>query len=131
MALTIVAVGAYVAALLLWDDIAARFLPNRYREASELLMILLPGTLAGMVTAPLALPFVLFVKKRLIFTMDLWLLPFLLILYYFLIDTRGALGAAIVVTTGHLLRSLLVLFVAWRLSRRDNPLQLRSERDIA
>ncbi len=131
MVLTIVAVGAYVAALLLWDDIATHFLPSRYREASELLMILLPGTLAGMVTAPLALPFVLFVKKRLIFMMDLWLLPFLLILYYFLIDTHGALGAAIVVTTSHLLRSLLVLSVAWRLSRRDNPLQLRSETDIA
>ena len=62
-ALLAAAVPAYAVALSLWDAVAPAVLPPEFLLAARIALILLPGTLAALVTVPLALPVVMFWRK--------------------------------------------------------------------
>lgn len=116
------AVVLYLVAWLFWEPVSALLLPDAYRPSGEILLILLPGALAGMATFPLALVFVLFVNKKLLFYMDLASFPILVGCYLLVLPEYGAKGAAWIATGFHLLRTLVVQFIGWRWSRRPDPL---------
>lgn len=117
------AVLAYLLAFVSWPVIADLLLPEAYRVSGDILLILLPGTLAGMVSFPLALAFVMFANKKLLLYMDLASFPFLVACYLLVLPKYGSVGAAWIATSFHLARTLIVQAIAWRWSRRPNPLK--------
>lgn len=106
----------------LWEPLSGLLLPPQYQRSAEVLLILLPGSLAGMTTFPLALAFVLFAHKKLLFYLDLASLPFLVACYVWLLPDYGAIGAAWIASTFHVVRSIIVQLLAFVWSRRHDPL---------
>ena len=102
--------SAYPALVLLGDFL----LPASFKASSEILMILLIGALASMVTFPLTLSFVMFIRPRFLFYMDLVALPVTLGLYFYFIPEHGAVGAAWVTAMTRLVKAGVVQVLAWR-----------------
>lgn len=113
------AVIGYFIVVQMWDWVVPALLPTAYVASGKILFILLPATLAAMATVPLALGFVLFVNKRLLFLVDCAVFPSLLVAYSVVIPRYGDVGAAWITCGSFFLRSGLVQFFAWRWAR--NP----------
>jgi len=114
VALLVAGLVGYGLALVIWADTMPMVLPPRHLPAAQIALILLPGTLAAMITVPLALPIVMLWRKTMILRMDCIVAPVLLIAYAIVIPRHGASGAAWVTCAGCLVRSAIVQFVAWR-----------------
>ena len=107
----LVALAAFAA---LWPSLAHVLLPARYLQSSATIQALIPGALAGMVTFPLTLSFVMFIRPRFLFTVDCIAFPVLLPLYFFAIHRFGAPGAAWVTTGAALTRASIAQTMAWK-----------------
>lgn len=101
----------------------ANLLPPAYAGTGPLLLLLLAGTLAGMVTTPLALPLVLLARRDFLLKVDCIAAPLAAMAYLLAIPAHGAIGAAMVAATTHLVRSGAVHLMAWRLAGRPHDLR--------
>lgn len=117
------ALAIYAAAFVVAEPLLLRFAPPAYAGLAPLLLILLGGTLAGMLTTPLALPLVLLTRKDFLLKTDLVVAPLALLAYWTAIPAFGAMGAATVATAVHVLRSAAVHAMAWRLSAHVHDLR--------
>ena len=126
VSLSVLAAVIALVALALWSDLASLVLPSRYTTSAAITFILLPASLAAMITMPLALPTVMFWRKRLLFQFDCLLLPVLLILYAKVIPAFGEIGAAWVSCAASLTRSAMVQAWAWWCTHREQGLSVEA-----
>jgi O-antigen/teichoic acid export membrane protein len=108
-------ISAYPIITLLGDFL----LPPSFNASAEILMVLLIGTLASMITFPLTLSFVMFIRPKFILYMDLVALPITLGLYFYFISKHGAIGAAWVTAITRLIKAGIVQVVAWRWAKTN------------
>ncbi len=119
----------FVVAFIVVQMGAATVLPSQYATSATAFLILLPGALAALATFPVTLAFVMFVRPRFIFSMDLFSVPVLVLLYAYAIPRYGALGAACVTSSGRLIKSMITQVAAWRWSGRLTGVTL--DREVA
>lgn len=112
----------YLLAVLSAETIAPYVLPTAFAPSAKLFLILLPGALAGLVTFPLTIAFLMFVRPKFLFTMDCLAAPVIIGLYLYAIQHHGALGAAWVTSASRCLRAAVAQVVAWRWARRTAEL---------
>lgn len=97
----------------------ALIFPPAFLASTEVFLILLPGTLAGMIAFPLVIPFLMFARPRAIFMLDLLTLPLVAALYGWLIASHGAVGAAWAATATRLTKVAVMHMLAWQALRRS------------
>lgn len=112
------AVALYFGFLFGEDLLEVYLFPESFALSSDVVLILLPGALASMVTFPLTLPFLLFIRPKYFVTLDALTLPFITIAYYVVIERYGVLGAAWVTSSSRFAKLLFTQIVAWRLASR-------------
>ncbi|MFO1039735.1 MAG: hypothetical protein U1E45_23075 [Geminicoccaceae bacterium] len=113
------AVAGCLVGLLLLRLVGDVLLPSDYARAIPVTLILLPGAAGAFAAVPIALPLVLFLRRRLLFGIDLLLLPVILAAYLLVVPRFGVPGAAAVACGTTLLRSGIVIAAAWRLAVWD------------
>ena len=106
---------ALVAALLAWLVLQwlPGWVPPAFARSTDILWPLLLGALAGMVAMPVTVPFVMFSRPGFILTYDLLSLPFLLLAYYWAIQSFGAVGAAWISAGSRIIKSTALQACAW------------------
>ena len=119
-ALFIGAAMAMVFGLLGVELVRQYLLPEQYERSAYVLAILLPGSLAGTVSFPLAIAFIMFARPSFLFKLELIILPLTLVFYLIAIDHYGAIGAASVTSISRLLKAFIVGAVAWRWAQNSS-----------
>jgi hypothetical protein len=109
---------------------APTLLPHAFVRSQQVILILLPGAIAGFLIFPLTIPFLMFLRPRFLFAMDALALPFLLIAYRFAIPAHGITGAAWVTSSYGCLKAAVALTLAWRWVREGDLPQLRVANDV-
>ena len=119
IALYVVAVFIFVLALLIVEYYSEWLIPRDYKQAEEIFLVLLLGTLAGMVTYPLTASFLMFMRPKFLLKLECSAFPFIVASYIYAIDIYGLLGAAWVTALSRLIRALVSQTVAWRVARTN------------
>ncbi len=119
LVLGVLSVLGYAIVLYRGQYIADLLLPTSFAPSSRIIFILLPATLAGMTSFPLTVSFLMFVRPRFLVTVDLILLPFLLLAFALAIPRHGAIGAAAVTTAFGILKTCLAQTAAFRLATKS------------
>lgn len=122
-----VAVVLFASAWLGMGTFAPYLMPGAYTRSSEVLLILLPGTLAAMAAFPLVIPFLMFVRPRFIFVVDVVTLPLVLSLYYYAIQAHGAIGAAWATAISRFAKLAFFQIMAWKWARETGATPLPEE----
>lgn len=91
-------------------------LPPSFLRSEQVILILLPGAIAGFLIFPVTIPFLMFLKPAFLFAMDAAALPFLLLAYRLAIASRGIAGAAWITSSYGCVKAVVALSVAWRWS---------------
>jgi O-antigen/teichoic acid export membrane protein len=112
------ALGIYLFFYLYVDVVARMLFPPSFASSKGIFMILLPAALSWLVTTPLVMTFVMFIRPKFIVVMESIIFPFLLFSYAWAISLHGAMGAAWVTLGFGLLRSGILQLAAWRWARR-------------
>ena len=94
-------------------------LPPAFARSEAVIMALLPGALAGLITFPLTITLLMFLRPKFLFIMDCISLPLLLALYRYAIPQYGALGAAWVTSAANVVRAGVAQVVAWQCARQN------------
>jgi O-antigen/teichoic acid export membrane protein len=113
------AVAGYAGALLLVGILGDRILPESYREAAPVILLLLPAGLSAFVAFPWTIPFLLYARPKLLLFADCLSLPLLIFAYSLAIPRFGIRGAALVTSAFGLLRTGFYLLLAQRILRDD------------
>jgi O-antigen/teichoic acid export membrane protein len=116
LAMLAVCAVLYGAAVLMIKTVGQKILPPSFLSSQQIILILLPGALAGLLTFPLTLTFLLFVKPRFLVAMDCIALPLMFLLYRYAIQEHGALGAAWVTSGSFVAKALIAQLKAWQLA---------------
>lgn len=93
-------------------------LPDSFAKTEQVVLILLPGALAGLATFPLTITFLMFKRPRFLFVMDCLALPLMLVSYNYAAQLYGALGAAGVTSLTWLTKASIAQVAAWREASR-------------
>ncbi|MFQ5973230.1 MAG: lipopolysaccharide biosynthesis protein [Alphaproteobacteria bacterium] len=112
-----VAIGLYGLFLASSGLLQDTLFPASFDASHPVILVLMPGALAGMISFPLTLSFVMFLRPRFLLWLDLATLPLLVALYVYAIDGYGVVGAAWVTTGMRLAKTVIVQIVAWRWAR--------------
>ncbi len=108
--LLLLSVAGYVLALTLLPRFSS-LLPPKFHEALPVLLILLPGSLAGFVCFPLTLTTLMFLRPRFLVFLDAATVPIILVAYSLLVPRFGVIGAAWISSSVALGRALTVQVV--------------------
>ncbi|MEO8736073.1 MAG: hypothetical protein ABI380_06000 [Edaphobacter sp.] len=109
-ALLLLSIAGYVIALMLLPRFSP-FLAPKFHEALPVLLILLPGSLAGFVCFPLTLTTLMFLRPRFLVLLDAATVPIILVAYTLLVPRFGVIGAAWISSSVALGRALIVQLV--------------------
>ena len=112
------AIGIYIAALCMMGWIGQYLLPEDFARSSHIILILLPGALAAMITFPLTISFLMFVRPNFLLKLEIATLPFMAVAYGWAIPTHGAVGAAMVTSGFRVFKAAVSQRVAWKLARQ-------------
>ena len=104
----------YVAGFAAVRLVAPVVLPAAFIRSAPVLLILLAGAIASMAAFPVTYTFLLFVRPRFLFSMELLASPLLILLYYYTIPAYGAVGAAWVTSASRLIKAAIAQGVAWK-----------------
>lgn len=127
LGLLALAATGYLGFSLFWTLGGGLLFPARYAAAGPLIYILLPGTLAGLVSFPLTITYLMFVRPSFLFRLDCLTFPVLLALYWYLVPRFGATGAACVTTGVNVLRAIIAQWAAWQTMGHDGGSKVRAE----
>jgi O-antigen/teichoic acid export membrane protein len=125
----VVCVMIYLTAVLSMDSLSPYFLPASFAPSADVILILLPGTLASMMAVPLAGWFLMFMRPRFLFATYCITAPVVVVLYLYAIEQYGAIGAAWVTSTCRLILSVIAQVVTWKWSR--HPPDFLRESDLS
>jgi O-antigen/teichoic acid export membrane protein len=110
---------AVLAAAWLAGPALTALFPPGFRSSAQVLLVLLPSSLAAMLAFPLTIPFLMFARPRQILAIDLGTLPAVLGLYAYLAARHGAVGAAWATTIARCGKIGLMHWAAWRTLDRE------------
>jgi len=127
LALLIVAAASLLLALPLARWLGPLLLPPEFAASVGIVLALLPGALASFITFPLTLPFLMFLRPRLLLTVDLVTAPLLLIAYIMAIREHGAIGAAWVTSLSRVIKAGIAQVASWRLVRSQAAMALAED----
>jgi O-antigen/teichoic acid export membrane protein len=113
------AVAIYGFAWLTRDLLTTYVLPTSFAASAPVVLILLPGALAGMATFPLTVSFLMFVRPRFLFVLDCLTAPVMAVLYLYAIQHHGAIGAAWVTSLSRFVKAAAAQLRAWPLARQS------------
>lgn len=105
--------------VLVWPFIGPLILPPHYARSSDVIRAMMPGAFAGLVTFPLTLSFLMYVRPRFLFSVDCVSLPLMIVFYYYSIRAYGAVGAAWTSTAAAVFRAAIAQFFAWRFAHQS------------
>jgi O-antigen/teichoic acid export membrane protein len=108
----------YLFLLLGFDYIAQKLLPTSYSVSRHVFMILLPSALSWLVSTPLIINFILFVRPKFLLIVESVSFPILLLSYLVIVPSHGAIGAAWVTMIAGLVRSIILQLAAWKWARQ-------------
>ena len=91
--LLLLSIAGFIIALTLLPRFSS-LLPQKFHEALPVLLILLPGSLAGFVCFPLTLTTLMFLRPRFLVFLDVATVPIILVAYSILVPQFGITGAA-------------------------------------
>lgn len=114
-------VVAFILALLIIPRTFGLIFPLAFRQSQAVILVLLPAGLCALINFPLTILLLLFMRPRFLVTVDLVLLPVLLLAYVLVIPVYGVMGAAIVTTLGALAKTGVMQVAAWRLLLESAP----------
>ena len=103
----IASVMLLLAGIVLTRPIVSFLFPPRYAGAIDLIIILLPAGLAGLIAFPAAVNFLAFFSLRTLLLIDCLMAPFLLLAYYYAAKEGGALAVAWVTVAARCLKALV------------------------
>lgn len=131
--LALYAAGAigFLLFLVAWRMFGHIVLPPAYTQAGDITQILMIGAIAGFMTFPLTLTFVMFVRPRFLFLMDCATVPLFIAANYYAIPRFGAVGAAVITAVANAGRALIVQVLAWRWSREFTSEQISTVSPVA
>ncbi len=112
--------GALAIGLAVGRPAIAWLLPSRYALSSELVQVLLPGTLAAASVLPLTLNFLMLTRPRSFLIVDLAAAPILIACFWVLVPEYGAVAAAAITCAHKLVRAGVIQPWAWRVARRPD-----------
>jgi O-antigen/teichoic acid export membrane protein len=122
----LIGAGAALIVGLLGVDLVRQYvLPEQYARSALVFAVLWPGALAGTVSFPLAIAFVMFVRPSFLFRLELVILPLTVVAYLVAIDRYGAVGAAWVTTVSRVTKAVIVGVLASRLAQNAKQEFLR------
>jgi O-antigen/teichoic acid export membrane protein len=115
--LAALAVVLYAAAWVGFPVLARWFLPRSFDATTGVFLALLPAMLCSLINFPWSIPFLLFMRPRLLLTLDCVGFPVLLLLYWRVIPSYGAFGAAVLTSCYSILKTFVMQGVAIRILR--------------
>jgi O-antigen/teichoic acid export membrane protein len=118
VALIAIAAAMFATVLVAAPIVVGAVLPPSYVAAVPVVQVLVVSGLAGFVTFPLTLHFLLFFSPRTYITIDLISLPLLVAAYVYAARQHGALGVAWVTAVANILKSIVAQVLAMRLVPR-------------
>jgi O-antigen/teichoic acid export membrane protein len=107
-----------IAVLLVGRPVLSRLLPVSYSVTVDLVLILIPGTLAVASFFPLTLNFLMLKQPGFFLIFDLAAAPILAASYYFLAPVHGAIAVAWITCLYRLVKAATAQSVAYRLVRQ-------------
>ncbi|MCA8869191.1 MAG: hypothetical protein KDA67_11120 [Rhodobacteraceae bacterium] len=108
-----VSAACYVGLLSLSGFQIQDHLPDKFTEIFPIFLILVPGTLFAMTTSAMALPFVLLSNRRFLLSLDVCIVPVVIVAYLWVIPNYGVSGTAYLALAVMMVRSIAVLAAAW------------------
>ncbi len=111
----------FVLGLLLTKPVVSLLFPPQYGAAIDLIVILLPVGLAGLIAFPAAVNFLAFYSLRTLFLIDGVMAPFLVVAYYFAAKEGGVVAVAWVTVAARCIKALALHMCTARLARRMVP----------
>ncbi len=115
--LVALAVGFYAAAWIGFPPLARWFLPKSFDGTIGVFLALLPAMLCSLVNFPWSIPFLLFMRPRLLLMIDCIGFPLLLLLYWRVIPSHGVMGAAVLTSIYSVIKTLVMQGAAIRILR--------------
>lgn len=89
------------------------WLPAEYSNTKTVFVILIFGSLSGLLVNPLVVPYLAFIKPSSLMVLNGAVLPFVMLGYTLSIPAFGVVGAAWVTAAGRIFPALLALALAW------------------
>ena len=113
--LIVTALLSYLLALFLLPRMTAHILPESFRRANEIILALLPAGLCSFLSFPWTIPFLLYLRPKLLVMIDCAGLAILVPLYVATARRSGAFGVATVTSCAMLVRTVIHQWLAWRI----------------
>jgi O-antigen/teichoic acid export membrane protein len=107
-----------VVGLLLTKPVISVLFPDRYGSSIEIIMILLPAGIAGLISFPVVVNFLVFFSLRQLFIVDCIMAPFVIVAYYYAAREGGAPAVAWVTSVSRLAKTIILHLIATRIARR-------------
>lgn len=111
------AAATYLLAIFLFPRFRYLF-PGRFHEALPILLLLLPGSLAGMISFPLNITTLMFLRPRFLFFMDCAMTPLIFLSYITLLPKYGLNAAAWIFSCAALSRAVIAQVMSFSLMLR-------------
>jgi O-antigen/teichoic acid export membrane protein len=108
---------SYVLALFVLPRLTSLF-PGRFHDALPIFLLLLPGSLAGMISFPLTITTLMFLRPRFLFLMDCATAPLILLSYVTLLPRHRLIAAAWIFSCAALGRAVVAQIVSISILRR-------------
>jgi hypothetical protein len=109
----------YIIVFIFREHIRDDILPERFRASADIILILLPCTLASMTSYPLAITFLMFVSPRLLIYLECSMLVPLVLAYAVAIPCFGSWGAAVVTSVAGLIKTCVAQVAAFNLAQKS------------
>jgi len=114
-ALVVTAMLIYLLSLLLLTRVTSHILPESFRRSNDVIIALLPAGLCAFLNFPWTIPFLLYLRPKLLLLMDCIGLMILVPLYIEIARHAGAVGVATLTSGAMLVRTLIHQWLAWRM----------------
>jgi O-antigen/teichoic acid export membrane protein len=113
--LAVTALLTYFLSLLLLPRLTSHLLPESFRRSSDVILALLPAGLCSFLSFPWTIPFLLYMRPKLLVVIDCIGLAILAPLYIGIARHAGAVGVAALTSGAMLVRTLIHQWLAWRM----------------
>jgi O-antigen/teichoic acid export membrane protein len=115
--LLVLALLIYLVSLFLLPRVTSHILPASFRRSNAVILALLPAGLCSFLSFPWTIPFLLYLRPRLLVVIDCIALGILAPLYIQIARHAGALGVAALTSGAMAVRTSIHQWLAWRMIR--------------
>lgn len=119
LSLVLFGIAAYSLVYLFREPITTHVLPADFARSRDVFLVLLPMTLAGMISYPLTIAFLMYVRPHMLLQMECLILLPTVIGYAIAIPHYGAIGAAVVSATAGIVKTIIAQCAAFYWSHKS------------